>query len=242
MIRPNRFALLTMCVTLTSLSVAGQSQAKAGASKATVSTSGKKTNPQDSARDLSGVWMMQGSRFYIVPEQLPPFQPGGEARFNAKHGPEDDPSGLKCLPFGMPRQIFAPYPMQVIQTPGQLAILYEFEHMFRVIPTGPGTAPEAHPKDLDATYLGHSTAAWDGDTLVIDTRALKADSWMDRGGHMHSDALHLVERYRRVDAETLAMEVTIDDPKIFTVPWIVKRNFALQKGAKLGEYVCEDQN
>ena len=94
----------------------------------------------DGKPDLSGVWLMQGesARYYIVPAQLPPFQPGGEARFNAQHDAKDDPSGLKCLPFGMPRQIFAPYAMQVIQTPGQVAILYEFEHMFRVMSTAGG--------------------------------------------------------------------------------------------------------
>ncbi len=182
--------------------------------------------------------MMQGSRYYIVPEQLPPFQPGGEARFNAKHDANDDPSGLKCMPFGMPRQIFAPYMMQVIQTPGQVAILYEFEHMFRVIPT----TGEKHSAKPDPTWNGESVAKWEGDTLVIDTVGLNPDTWMDRGGHMHSDALHLIERYRRADPRTIEASITIDDPKVFTKPWTVTRTYAIQPGAKFLEYVCEEQN
>ena len=189
--------------------------------------------------DLSGIWMMEGerARYYIVPDQLPPFQPGGEARFNAKHAANDDPSGLKCLPFGMPRQIFAPNAMQMIQTPGQVAILYEFEHMFRVIPTTGGE----HSKQPEITWNGESIGKWEGDTLVIDTVGLNPDTWMDRGGHMHSDALHVIERYRRLNAGTLEVRITIDDPKVFTKPWTVTRTYAIQT-LKLTEYVCEEQN
>jgi hypothetical protein len=193
----------------------------------------------DGKPDLSGVWLMQGenARYYIVPEQLPPFQPGGETRFNAKHDAADDPSGLKCLPFGVPRQIFAPYATQIVQTPGQIAILYEFEHMFRVISTAGGE----HSGKPDPTWNGESIAKWDGDTLVIDTTGLNEKTWMDRGGHMHSDALHVVERYRRADEKTIEAAITIGDPKIFTKPWTVNRTYALRPGAKLGEYVCEEQ-
>lgn len=193
----------------------------------------------DGKPDLSGVWLMQGesARYYIVPAQLPPFQLGGEERFNAQHDAKDDPSGLKCLPFGMPRQIFAPYAMQVIQTPGQVAILYEFEHMFRVMSTAGGE----HSKKPDPTWNGESVAKWDGDTLVIDTIGLNENTWMERGGHMHSDALHVVERYRRANEKTIEAAITIDDPKIFTKPWTVNRTYALQPGGKLGEYVCEEQ-
>jgi hypothetical protein len=193
----------------------------------------------DGKPDLNGIWMMKGqnARYYIVPNQLPPFQPGAEARFNAKHDAKDDPSGFKCLPFGMPRQLFAPNAMQMIQTPGQVAILYEFEHMFRVI----STVDAQHSKTPEPTWNGESIGKWDGDTLVIDTIGLNPDTWMDRGGHMHSDALHLIERYRRLDAATLEGQITIDDPKIFTKPWTVIRTYAIQS-AKLAEYVCEEQN
>jgi hypothetical protein len=192
----------------------------------------------DGKPDLNGIWMMKGfnARYYIQPGQLPPFQPGGEARFNAKHAANDDPGG-KCLPFGMPRQIFAPNAMQIIQTPGQVAILYEFEHMFRVI----STLGEPHSKNPESTWNGESVGKWEGDTLVIDTVGLNPDTWMDRAGHMHSEALHLIERYRRLDSSTLEGQITVDDPKIFTRPWTVTRTYEIQS-AKLAEYVCEEQN
>ncbi len=188
----------------------------------------------DGAPDLSGVWMMSGSRYYI-PEQLPAFQPGGDARFNARHAEGDDPSGLKCAPFGIPRQIFAPYPMQIVQAPGQVVVLYEFEHFFRVLRTNGGD----HPVGVEPTFMGYAVARWDGDTLVVDTVGLDEHTWFDRSGHMHSDALHVVERYRRSSAKTMDIEVTIDDPKIFTKPWTVLRQYALQPNLRLGEYVCE---
>ena len=133
----------------------------------------------DGKPDLSGVWLMvtegESARQYVVPGQLAPFQPGGEARFNAKHDAKDDPSGLKCLPFGVPRQNFAPYAMQVVQTPGQVVIpLRVRAYVSRDSDTG-----GEHSKKPDPTWNGESVAKWDGDTLVIDTIGLNENTWMD---------------------------------------------------------------
>jgi hypothetical protein len=109
--------------------------------------------------------------------------------------------------------------------------------MFRVIPTTGGE----HTKKPDPTWNGESLGKWDGDTLVIDTIGLNENTWMDRAGHMHSDALHVVERYKRTGEKTIEAAFTIDDPKIFTKPWTVNRTYSLRPGDKIGEYVCEEQ-
>ena len=194
----------------------------------------------DGHPDFSGVWTMPGRAVYWIPaaKDLPPFQPGGEARFNTQHGPDDDPAGFKCLPVGMTRQAFAPYPLQFLMTPGLVTILYEYQHFFRVIPTD----GRDHPKDLMDTWMGNSVGKWDGDTFVVDTIGILDQTWIDTTGHMHSDALHVIERYKMLDAKTISWEVTIDDPKIFTKTWKVTTNLTLRPGWQLLEFICEENN
>jgi hypothetical protein len=205
----------------------------------------------DGKPDLTGVWAIREntanlldltgtSPFFFVPpdDKLPPFQPGGKERWHLPHAPNDDPTGFQCLPSGIPRQTFAPYPIQFVQTPKQIVILYEYEHFFRVIPVD----GRGHPANPEPSWMGHSVGRWDGDTLVVDTVGLNDKTWLDAGGHMHSDQLHVVERYRLQDAQTIDWEVTIDDPKIFTKPWAVSRTLLLKPGWELLEYVCEENN
>ena len=86
--------------------------------------------------------------------------------------------------------------------------------------------------------MGYSTGRWDGDTLVVDTVGFNDRSWLDRMGHPHSDALHVIERFRRRDAGHLDVEVTIDDPKAYTKPWTVRVNQRLLVDTDLIEFVC----
>ena len=193
----------------------------------------------DGKPDFSGVWSLQGGFNWVPPDKdLPPFQPGGEARWNTKHGPDDDPIGFKCVPPGIPREAFAPYPLQFLMTPGLVTILYEQQHFFRVIPTD----GRDHPKDLMPTWMGHSVGKWEGDTLVVDTVGQLEQTWIDAAGHMHSDALHVIERYTLLDGATISWEVIIDDPKIFTKTFSVTRKMVLRPGWQLMEYICEENN
>ena len=89
--------------------------------------------------------------------------------------------------------------------------------------------------------MGHSIGKWDGDTFVVDTVGISDVNWLDRMGHPHSDKLHLIERFRRVDDKTLQLNLTIDDPIAFTKTWdATPRTFRIRPDARAGEAICED--
>ena len=178
--------------------------------------------------DLTGVWqgpytadLTKGTTAVLTP--------WGEQRFAAFDGKTDP-----CLPVGVTRQANAPDPIEIVQTPQRLVIMYESWHEFRTIPTD----GRDHPKNVDPTWMGNSVAKWDGDTLVIDTIAMNDKTSLDTVGHPHSDQIHLTEKLRRTGATTMSYELTIDDPKAYTAPWKQSRVFRLQPKLELMEYVC----
>lgn len=144
---------------------------------------------------------------------------------------------MQCLPGGVPEMVFgSPYPTQFIEMPGQITILYEMYNHFRIIYMN-----GKHPEDPDPTYMGYSVGRWEGDTLVVDTIGLTDRTTIDEVGMPHSDELRVTERYRRVDANTLEIIVTINDPKTFTQPWDTKAIYkAAAPGAKMIEFICEN--
>ena len=170
-------------------------------------------------------------------------RPWAEAKYKAakpSFGPRavanpDDPT-FKCLPPGIPRIYLQPVPMEIIQIPGRVIVLFEYDHFVRQIYTD----GREHPKDLDPTWMGDSIGRWEGDTLVVDTIGFNDKTWVDRIGHPHSDALHLVERFRRVDRNTLQDDLTIDDPKAYTKPWGARITFQFEPDWKLMEMVCTE--
>jgi len=123
-----------------------------------------------------------------------------------------------------------------VQLPDEVVILFEYDHFVLHIYTD----GREHPKNVDPTWMGDSIGKWEGDTLVVDTVGLTDKSWLDQVGHPHSDALHVVERIRRVDHGTLQDDFTIDDPKAYTRPWTGQLIFKLRTGWDLMEYICED--
>jgi hypothetical protein len=178
--------------------------------------------------DLTGIWqgpytpdLTRGTQAALTPWGVEQFK-----KFDGKMDP--------CLPVGVTRQANAPDPIEVVQTPKRVIILYESWHIFRSIPTD----GREHPKNKDPTWFGNSVAHWDGDTLVIDIANMNDKTSLDTNGHPHSDQLHLIERLRRTGPDTMSYEVTVDDPKAYTAPWKQSRVFKLQKGIELMEYVC----
>jgi hypothetical protein len=115
-------------------------------------------------------------------------------------------------------------------------MFFEFNHFVRQIYTD----GRDHDKNLAPLWMGDSIGKWDGDTLVVDTTNFNDKTWLDRGGHPHSEALHLTERIRRVDHDTLEVEFTIDDPKAYTKPWTGKQYFQLRPKWNIMELICED--
>lgn len=218
----------------------------------------------DGKPDLSGVWEINLPPFLqggIAPPASstpparpparragraaagPPYQPWAAAKVqeNRDNKMKDDPDA-RCLTPGVPRIVNMPMPLQIIQTPQQVAILYEAFHTFRVIPTD-GT-PHVNPANLtsDGLYLGDSVGHWDGDTLIVDVTDFNDVTWLDNAGGIHSKDLHVTERYRRPDHDTLLYEATLEDPKVLTKPWTVKSTLKLHPKDRLMEYECLENN
>jgi hypothetical protein len=144
---------------------------------------------------------------------------------------------MQCLPGGVPEMTFgSPYPVQILETPGQVTMLYEMYNHFRVIYLNAN-----HPDDPDPTFMGNSVGHWQADTLIVDTVGLTDRTTIDEVGMPHSEALHIIERYRRIDSDTLEIVVTIDDPKTFTRPWDTKVTYKTARpGMKFIEFICEN--
>ncbi len=187
------------------------------------------------APDLNGVWSGP-----FVPDlskplgHQPPFTPYAAGLFK-KEDEIDDPL-TKCLPIGPARGIQAGLmPFQIVQTSKVIAILFENQHTFRII----NTDGRSHPKDIDPSWFGDSVGHWEGNTLVVDTVGLDDRTWLDTAGHQHSDQLHLVERFQRIDNDNIKWTVTFEDPKFYTEPWSVTLPIKRQD-TEIMSYSCEE--
>jgi hypothetical protein len=210
---------------LTTTAVAGQG----GASKPAPAPKPAAPAPRlsDGKPDFSGVWWSGGVsvKDNTLAELERLYTP--EARRVMQTLTEDDDPTLRCVPYGYPRAMTLPsnQQLQVVHKPGLMVILNEYFHSFRVVPTD----GRKHPDDLFPTYLGDSVARWDGDTLVVDVTGFNGKIWLadgadkptptSTGGWFTSDALHVVERWRRVDMDTLEYQATVEDSKVLTGPW-----------------------
>ena len=221
-----------------------QSAKQSGAAKA-----------QTATPNLSGVWNLRSSpstRYlgYAFMAEEPPMTPWAVERFKTAkpsfgpHGVENsnDPvnpttvNAVGCFPPGVPRIYLHPFPMEILQVPGRVIMLFEFNHFIRQIYTD----GRQHSTDLGPTWMGDSIGTWQGDTLVVDTIGLNDKTWIDRIGHPHSEALHVVEHIRRVNNNTLQDDLTFEDPKAYTKPWGGQLVFQLRPDWNITELVCED--
>jgi hypothetical protein len=210
---------------------------------------GAVTAASASQPDLSGVWLVGGGGdVFDLPRDAAPFQPSAKAKFDSEkngHGPNvvvdfasnTDPFIKACDPLGVPRVLLANHPFKIVPAAGEMVMLYERSHDFREIYMD----GREHPKDLDPSWWGHSIGKWDGDTLVVDTVGFNDKTWLDYQGLPHSDALHIIERYRRLDHDSLQVVLTIEDPKAYTKPWGVTKTYKL-KPWDIGEDICVTSN
>jgi hypothetical protein len=141
-----------------------------------------------------------------------------------------------CLPEGMPLVEMAPAPFKIVQTPGLTLMLYERDTTYRQVYTDGRKLPE----DPEPTWLGYSVGKWDGDTFVVDSIGFNDRGWLDARGHSHSEALHLRERFHRVNLGTMEVQLTIDDPKIYTRPFTVTLKQHLMPDSDLLESFCAE--
>jgi hypothetical protein len=172
-----------------------------------------------------------------APEPIP-FRP--EARVRAQENLNrrsiDDPA-TRCIFLASPRLTnVGLFPIQFVQTPTQVVIMYEYLWSYRVIPIA-----TKHPDDMSPSFMGDSIGRWDGNTFVVDVVGFKPGGWLT-GGLVTSDALHLTERFTRVDRDQLNYEVTIDDSKVLTKPFTQRTTLMLREGARLREYSCAENN
>jgi len=146
------------------------------------------------------------------------------------------PSG-RCLPHTVPDAFVHGGPKRIIQVPGITAILYEQMTHFRQIFTDGRELP---PPTVGAWY-GYSVGKWEGDAFVVETRGFNDQSWLDDIGHPHSDALHTTERFTRPDFGHLNVQITIDDPKMYTKPWTENIHFEYAADIEMIEDVCDNE-
>jgi len=142
---------------------------------------------------------------------------------------------LKCYLPGVPRATYMPFPFQIVQGAGDYILMaYEYASATRTIRMNwKGEAP------VDS-WMGWSRGRWEGETLVVDVTGFRPETWFDRAGNFHSDALHLVERYTPLSPYHLSYEVTIEDPKVFTRPWKMSMPLyrRVERNAQLLEFKC----
>jgi hypothetical protein len=141
----------------------------------------------------------------------------------------------RCYLPGVPRVMYVQHPFQIVQTPDLVLMLFEYVHATRNV-----FMNRPHLKGPLDWWMGDSRGSWDGDTLVVDANNFNEETWFDRAGNFHSDALHVVERYTLADRDHITYTATIEDPKVFTRPWTITLVFYrhTEPGFRLLDYEC----
>ena len=191
--------------------------------------------------DLGGVWN-GGLRVNTVAPMLP----AAQAKFDenrselaAGHSITKNPA-FSCHPPGIPAAYNnGLYPIEIVQTPKRMFVFFESAHHWRTI----WMDGRDMPKDADPLWMGYSVGHWQGNDLVVETANFNDVTWLDAAGHPHSAALRVTERFRRVDRETLQIDLTVNDAMFYTAPWTMTASYALRPTWELGEQFCvpEDQ-
>ncbi len=200
----------------------------------------------DGKPDLSGIWEPPAPPKYLrdLAADLKPgdvsMLPWAEAVYKERLSgawAREEPDA-NCLPQGVPKIDAAPAPYRFIQMPGMIVIIYEAFTQWRQI----FTDGRELPKDPNPSWFGYSVGKWEGDTLVVNSIGFNGKVWLDQVGHPSTDALHVIERFRRVNFGQLEIQVTIDDPKAYTKPWTATENVQLRPNTELIEFICNENS
>jgi hypothetical protein len=142
----------------------------------------------------------------------------------------------RCLPLGVPRAELISFPFKIVQTPGLIVMMYEPDSTHRQVYTD----GRKLPADPNPTWLGYSVGHWEGETLVVDSAGFNDKVWIDSAGHPTSESLHIQERFRRRDFGHMDLQITIDDPKMYTRPFTIKVTQLLLPDSDILEYFCNE--
>jgi len=239
-------------ITLAALGVGGVGVAP-GAAQGSAATSYTPPRTTDGHPDVQGIWQVLNTAAWdledhnaslgvsaghgVVEGGPLPYQPWALARKqeNARNRAALDVEG-KCHLLGVPRMTYMPYPFRVVQQRDKITILYEYLGAVRFLYMN----GNPHPKGPIEWYLGDSRARWEGNTLVVDVVHFTDQTWFDRAGNFHSEAVHVVERYTPTGRDHMLYEVTIEDPKVFTRPWAMSMPLyrRQEQDMELLEYEC----
>jgi len=199
-----------------------------------VSSGGPVPKTAEGKPDLSGLWYRPVVTDPAQPEMLDSAQRVFEERaqsLGANH------PNTRCLPSSLGPM--APRLFRLVQTPALVVMLLEGDvRSFRELPL----EVRSHPSDPNPTWYGDSIAAWEGDTLVVDTVGFNDRMWIDIPGHPHTDKLHVVERYTRLDAGRLDVQIVVDDPGAYRRPWTIKGIATLALHDRIEEFICNENN
>src|SRR6266404_956993 len=192
-------------------------------------------------KDGQGRGAFSGPPFPGKPKESEvPFQPWARALYEYRETNLFEPH-TRCKPSGGPRQFITPGGVEFVDMP-DLSTIYIIDQ------AGPQTFHaiymdgRPHPKNLTPSYYGHSVGHWEGDTLVVDSVGFNERFWMERQGAPHTDQLHLIERFTRIDSSNMKIEVTIDDPGAYTRTWTTGFFIRWTPNAEAAEYICQDNN
>lgn len=205
--------------------------------------------------DLTGVWKAtprgaaSGPDTFNLAELERLYTPEARARMKELSA-NDDPT-VRCTPPLFPRAAMLGHPIQIVQRPGFAFVFTEAYPVFRIIPTT--GRPHTAPQYLFPTHMGDSTARWEGDALVVDVISFNGEGWLaspldkpttaSTGIWLTSDALHVVERWRRIDADTLEYQARVEDPKTLAMPWETPAiSFKRQAVEKIEEVLCRPED
>jgi hypothetical protein len=196
----------------------------------------------DGKPDLSGVWRVKQTTYltYVTSDLKPDeIRPWAAALFKQREDDyRKDSDGIACLPPGPKAGISGlGLPMKIVQTPNLVVVLYEYETIYRQIFTDGRGLPE----DPNPTWMGYSIGHWEGDTLVVSTAGYNDRTTLDLGGHPHTEALRVTERFHRRDVGHIDLQVTLDDPKAYARSWTLPVELDLMPDGELIEYFCENE-
>lgn len=196
----------------------------------------------DGKPDLSGLWMLNAGPGHIAnitaDLNAAEVEPWADDLYKQRLGNlgRDDPWTAQCLPAG-PREILkgGDGPARIVQTPALLVILYDDLSYRQIFLDG-----RTLPKDSNPSWMGYSVGHWDADTLVVESTGFNERSWLDMGGHPHTESLRTTERFRRTTLGHIELQVTFDDTKAYKRPWTISFGVNLAPDTEMLEYVCAE--